>query len=140
MAVKSNPISPVNDGFFAKGADLSLLKRNLDWGYSYRVNNIPKDPIQIFSNAGFNYARLRLFHTPSMQGAQVNDLTYTLSLGRQLVKAGFKLLLNLHYSDTWADPGKQTIPRQWERVQPQAVNLPQPWEIIQPLVETIPHR
>ena len=101
---------------FANGADLSLLKRNMDSGFVYKVNGGAIDPIVILRQAGFNYARLRLFHRPSLRGAQVNDLAYTLSLGQQLAESGFKLLLDLHYSDTWADPGKQTLPRQWENL------------------------
>ena len=55
-----------------------------------------------------------MFHTPTGHGAQCTDLPYTLALAKQLVNAGFKLLLDLHYSDTWADPGKQYLPKAWE--------------------------
>ncbi len=110
----SSEITASGEVCFANGADLSLLKRNMDSGFAYKVNDVAGDPIVLLRQAGLNYARLRLFHRPSLRGAQVNDLVYTLSLARQLVKAGFKLLLDFHYSDTWADPGKQTIPRQWE--------------------------
>jgi len=103
-----------NDVLFANGADLSLLKRNMDNGYSYKVNGEIVDPIKAFKDSGFNYARLRLFHTPSMDGAQVNSLPYTCALAKQLVKAGFKILLNIHYSDTWADPSKQITPKEWQ--------------------------
>jgi arabinogalactan endo-1,4-beta-galactosidase len=43
-----------------------------------------------------------------------NDLAYTLALAKDARKLGFKLLLNYHYSDTWADPGKQTMPKAWQ--------------------------
>ena len=84
------------NSFWAQGADLSLLKRNMDRGYVYKMNHVTVDPVELFRESGFNYARLRLFHTPNMHGAQVNDLPYTLSLAKQLVKADFKILLNIH--------------------------------------------
>lgn len=100
---------------FEVGADLSLLKRNMDQGAVYRVDGEPiGDPVAFFHAAGFKWARLRVFHTPTGHGAQCTDLPYTLSLARQLVKAGYKLLLDIHYSDTWADPGKQYKPAAWE--------------------------
>ena len=99
---------------FANGLDISLLKRIVDQGGKYFVNRLQADPIAIFKGSGFNYARLRLFHTPTMHGAQVNNLEYTLELAGQLNKAGFQILLDIHYSDTWADPGKQYMPEAWE--------------------------
>ena len=113
---RQNETNPRNGDLFAHGADLSLLKRNIEHGYSYKVNHAVVDPVEIFKKAGFNYARLRLFHTPSLRGGQVNDLPYTLSLAKQLVNAGFRILLDIHYSDTWADPGKQLTPGQWKNL------------------------
>lgn len=103
---------PGND--FAMGADLSLLKRNIDAGVIYRdASGEAQEPISFLREKGFNWMRLRLFHTPSGHGAQCNDLDYTIDLAKQLVAGGFKFLLDIHYSDTWADPGKQFIPRAW---------------------------
>jgi arabinogalactan endo-1,4-beta-galactosidase len=45
-----------------------------------------------------------------------NDLQYTIDLAKQAKRMGFKFLLNYHYSDTWADPGKQYLPRAWEEM------------------------
>lgn len=97
------------------GADLSLLKRNLDQGAVYLVDGVDVEPISYFKDAGFAWARLRLFHSPSGHGAQCTDLEYTLTLAKQLVEAGYKLLLGIHYSDSWADPQKQCIPKAWEQ-------------------------
>jgi arabinogalactan endo-1,4-beta-galactosidase len=52
-----------------------------------------------------------LFHTPTRLP---NNLEYTLGLAADAKKLGFKFFLDLHYSDTWADPGKQGLPRAWE--------------------------
>lgn len=103
------------DNNFVIGADLSLLKRTLDQGGTYHVDGSPiEDPVSFFYASGFKWARLRLFHTPTGQGAQCTDLPYTLGLAAKLVEAGYKFLLDIHYSDTWADPGKQNKPAAWE--------------------------
>jgi arabinogalactan endo-1,4-beta-galactosidase len=60
-----------------------------------------------------NYARLRVWHSPA-NGE--NNLSETLALAQQISAAGLKLLLNIHYSDTWADPGSQTKPVAWQGV------------------------
>jgi arabinogalactan endo-1,4-beta-galactosidase len=52
-----------------------------------------------------------LFHTPK---ELPNNLEYTIALAKVAKKQGFKFLLDYHYSDTWADPGKQFIPKAWE--------------------------
>jgi arabinogalactan endo-1,4-beta-galactosidase len=57
--------------------------------------------------------RLRIFREPIMVGSQVNDLAYTLELSQRIKNAGLGLLLDFHYSDGWADPGKQYIPAAW---------------------------
>lgn len=72
-----------------------------------------RDPLELFREVGFTTARLRLFHTPCGRGAQVNDLSYTVSLAKRCAAAGFDILLCPHFSDTWADPGQQATPRAW---------------------------
>jgi len=101
---------------FAKGADISLLKRIEDSGGLYKQDGRPKDALDIFKDNGFNYIRLRLFHTPPKTGGQVNDLAYTLELAERVKKKGFKFLLNFHYSDGWADPAKQITPAAWRQL------------------------
>jgi arabinogalactan endo-1,4-beta-galactosidase len=99
---------------FCYGADLSLLGTiPARGGLRDHTGRPITDPARFLRQAGFEWARLRLFHTPSGHGAQVNDLPYTLALARTLKQAGFKFLLDLHYSDTWADPGKQYTPKAW---------------------------
>ncbi|MHC4719881.1 MAG: glycosyl hydrolase 53 family protein, partial [Planctomycetota bacterium] len=98
---------------FARGADLSVLKKIEDSGGIYKQDNIPKDALIIFKNHGFNWLRLRLFHTPSGEGPVCNDLPYTTALAQRFKAQGFKFLLDFHYSDTWADPGNQDIPAAW---------------------------
>ena len=96
---------------YAIGADLSFLKQAEDRGTQFKDNHQPKSGLQIFKDHGYNWIRLRLFHTPTRLP---NDLEYTIALAKEAKKLGFKFLLNYHYSDTWADPGKQYIPKAWE--------------------------
>jgi arabinogalactan endo-1,4-beta-galactosidase len=95
---------------YAIGADLSFLKNAEERGFSFKENEIAKPGLLIFKNHGYNWIRLRLFHTPK---ELPNNLEYTISLAKQAKEYGFKFLLDYHYSDTWADPGKQFIPAAW---------------------------
>jgi arabinogalactan endo-1,4-beta-galactosidase len=69
--------------------------------------------LKIFKDHGCNYVRLRLFLAPNGQEGQVNSLSYTLQLAKRVKSAGLKLLLDLHYSDGWADPTHQSMPAEW---------------------------
>jgi arabinogalactan endo-1,4-beta-galactosidase len=96
---------------YAIGADLSFLKSAEDKGFTFKENNNPKSGLQIFRDHGYNWIRLRLFHTPTQLP---NSLSYTVALAKKAKEMGYKFLLDYHYSDTWADPGKQFIPKVWE--------------------------
>jgi arabinogalactan endo-1,4-beta-galactosidase len=96
---------------YAVGADLSFLKSVEDRGVEFKEDGEPKPGLEIFRDNGFNWVRLRLFHTPDRLP---NDLDYTIELARQAKAKGYKFLLNYHYSDTWADPAKQFVPAAWE--------------------------
>lgn len=96
---------------YAIGADLSFLKQAEERGVVFKDNGEAKPGLQIFRDHGYNWIRLRLFHTPTRLP---NNLEYTITLAKDAKKLGFKFLLNYHYSDTWADPGKQYIPKAWQ--------------------------
>jgi arabinogalactan endo-1,4-beta-galactosidase len=96
---------------YAIGADLSFLKSAEDRGFVFKENDSAKAGLQIFKDHGYNWIRLRLFHTPK---DLPNNLDYTISLAKKAKEMGFKFLLDYHYSDTWADPGKQFKPKAWE--------------------------
>lgn len=99
---------------FFKGGDISLLQTIENRGGVYREDGQIKDPLLIFKDNGCNAMRIRLFHTPTGLPPRVNSLEYTKALGRRIKAAGLKLMLDIHYSDTWADPGKQHKPAAWE--------------------------
>ena len=96
---------------YAIGADLSFLAQAEARGTVFKDHDQARPGLQIFRDHGYNWVRLRLFHTPTRLP---NTLDYTLATAKQAKQLGFKLLLDFHYSDTWADPDKQFIPKAWE--------------------------
>ena len=96
---------------YAIGADLSFLKQAEDKGKVFKDNGETKPGLVIFKDHGYNWIRLRLFHTPT---ELPNNAEYTIALAKTAKKLGFHFLLDYHYSDTWADPGKQYLPKAWE--------------------------
>jgi arabinogalactan endo-1,4-beta-galactosidase len=102
-------------GEFAFGADLSFLKQAEDRGQVFRDGTNALPGLQIFHNHGYNWIRLRLFVAP-VGGNLPNDLPYTLALARDAKKLGYKFLLDLHYANSWADPGKQPTPEAWKNL------------------------
>lgn len=104
---------------FMRGADIStqtLQEEGDEWteGVIYKEYGVPKDAVTILKNHDFNWIRIRLFHTPSGSdyGASM-DLDYVTELAARVKAEGFKFLLDIHYSDTWASPGQQTKPAAW---------------------------
>lgn len=96
---------------YAIGADLSFMKQTEDRGFNFKDDGKTKPVIVIFKEHGYNWIRLRLFHSPT---ELPNNLNYTIALAKQAKEQGLKFLLDYHYSDTWADPGKQYVPKAWE--------------------------
>ncbi|MEX2093904.1 MAG: glycosyl hydrolase 53 family protein [Pirellulales bacterium] len=96
---------------YAVGADLSFLAQAEQSGRVFTDNGVAKPGLELFKDHGYNWIRLRLFHSPT---ELPNDLDYTIALANDAKQRGFKFLLNYHYSDTWADPQKQFLPHAWE--------------------------
>lgn len=106
-------VDPIDDEIsFFYGADLSYVKEMEDCGAIYKdENNQPKDAYQIFKDAGANLVRVRLWHNPTWTNySNFTDVKKTI---RRAKEQGMKVLLDFHYSDTWADPSKQEIPAAW---------------------------
>lgn len=102
--------SSVTNQNFIKGVDVSTLIQIEDNGGVFKENGIIKDPIEIFKSHGLNYVRLKLWHTPN---GGYNNLQGVLSAAHRIKNNGLKFLLNIHFSDTWADPANQTKPAAW---------------------------
>ncbi len=107
---------PPEQSTLAYGGDLSIAKKMEDYGAVYKINGAAKECFQIFRENNYTWARFRIFHTPNQVGPVCNDLNYTIESAKIAKALGFKLLLDFHYSDTWADPGKQYTPAAWENL------------------------
>jgi arabinogalactan endo-1,4-beta-galactosidase len=105
-------------GPFLAGADVSLLQKIEDLGGVFKEAGKLRDLLAILKDHGATCMRLRLFHSPDGKGPVCNDLAYTLKLARRIKTAGLRLLLDIHYSDTWADPAHQATPKAWQGLAP----------------------
>lgn len=105
-------IPEVKDHFYY-GADLSYVNEMIDCGAVYKnEDNQIKDPYTIFSEAGANLVRVRLWHDPDWTSySDFEDVKRTMIRAKE---EGMRVLLDFHYSDTWTDPQKQHIPAAWE--------------------------
>ena len=103
---------PITFPNFFYGADLSYVNEMEDCGAIYFDNdNIEKDVYEILANKGANIARYRLWHDPKWTNySNLSDVKKSI---RRAKENGMYVLLDFHYSDTWADPGQQTIPAAW---------------------------
>jgi arabinogalactan endo-1,4-beta-galactosidase len=95
---------------YAIGADLSFLAQAEAQGAIFKDGTNAKPALQIFKDHGYNWIRLRLFHSPTNLP---NNLDYTIALAKRAHELKYKFLLDFHYSDTWADPAKQFTPVAW---------------------------
>ena len=95
---------------FINGVDISMLKQVEENGGLFYENGNQIDPIQIFKDKGINTARIKIWHTPSLN---YNNLESVLEIADRASSVGLDLFLDFHYSDTWADPSSQTKPSAW---------------------------
>ena len=94
------------------GADISSLKKSEDLGGIYKdEDGTPRNALQILKEHGLNYARLRVWVDPA---DGYHNKAEILEMAPRLKELGIKLLVDFHYSDNWADPGKQFKPKAWE--------------------------
>lgn len=93
------------------GADVSSLQHAEDLGAKYFYpNGTAGDPLQILKDNGVNYVRLRIWVNPANG---YNNEAKVLAFAKTVKAKGLKLLIDFHYSDTWADPGHQAKPAAW---------------------------
>ena len=103
---------PARGSEFAFGADLSFLKQAEDRGTVFKDGTNALSGLQIFKNHGYNWVRLRIFVEPVSNNLP-NNLDYTLAMAQNAKRLGYKFLLDFHYANSWADPGKQSTPGDW---------------------------
>ncbi|MGH3389966.1 MAG: glycosyl hydrolase 53 family protein, partial [Actinomadura sp.] len=98
-------------GLPIRGGDISSLKKGEDHGAVYLdASGRRRDAIKILKSSGMNYARLRVWVNPA---DGYNNKARVLEMARRIKANGMKLLIDFHYSDSWADPGKQNKPAAW---------------------------
>jgi len=117
----STPPPVVENDTFYFGADLSYVNQILNHGGVYKDQGETRSPYRIFKDHGTTLARFRLWHDPvwtkdvyGASGTQLyNDLADVEKSIRLAKEQGMAVELDFHYSDVWADPGKQEIPKAW---------------------------
>lgn len=98
---------------FAAGVDISEVKTLQEQGTVYRVNGDAQDPLRILHHSGVDWVRIRLFVHPDGKGPRTNDLPYALAEAEAAKRRHLRVLLDMHFSDSWADPGQQHKPAAW---------------------------
>jgi arabinogalactan endo-1,4-beta-galactosidase len=109
---------------FCMGADLSYINQVEDHGGVFYDSSEKQDPFLIFNKYGCNLVRVRLWHHPlwtkevyGASGSQMySDLLDAEKTIRRAREAGMGVNLDIHYSDTWADPSHQDIPAAWRSI------------------------
>ncbi len=96
---------------FAKGADVSWLTEMENTGKKfYDANGQEKDCMVLLREMGVNSIRLRVWVNPADGWCGVQDV---LTKAWRAHNLGFRIMIDFHYSDSWADPGQQTTPAAW---------------------------
>ncbi|MDW2172676.1 glycosyl hydrolase 53 family protein, partial [Vibrio sp. 1567] len=106
---------------FIRGMDISMLPEIEKLGGKYYQNGNEKDLIKILKDSGVNSIRARLWVDPMSATGDVfgggnNTLERSIELGKRAQENGMSFLLDIHYSDFWADPKKQQKPKEWEQL------------------------
>ena len=117
-SIHVNPIVGISPDFM-RGADVSMLKQIELSGGKFYDNGVAQDCLQILKNHGVNWIRLRIWNNPKVNGVEIGggntDEAKALEMTARAKALGMKVLLDFHYSDFWADPGKQNKPAAWEK-------------------------
>lgn len=100
------------------GMDVSTLLEVERLGAKFYDYGTRMDAMDILKGYGMNMVRLRLWNDPFSEdgasyGAGGGDIESVLALAKRAKEMNVGWLLDFHYSDCWADPGKQTIPKAW---------------------------
>lgn len=102
-------------GFDASQVDFYETEDNRTWA---DTDGTTKDFFEILAAHGINTVRLRIWNDPTQFSSSVNngmnDLDRTISMAKRIKDAGLNLMLDFHYSDTWADPARQIVPNDWK--------------------------
>ena len=120
QVVFENLDTSINGGEPIKGVDISSIiaieKAGVEF---YNIRGSKEDIFSILSRKGVNYIRVRVWNEPydsngNFYGGGNNDLYVAAEIGKRAAEYGMKLLVDIQYSDFWADPAKQTRPKYWQ--------------------------
>ena len=100
------------------GVDISTYFEELSLGAKYYADGAEVDPVDLFKKNGVDCMRIRLWVDPVSGdgkpylggGCDIENFFRLAELARE---KGFSIMLDFHYSDFWADPSKQTVPKSW---------------------------
>jgi arabinogalactan endo-1,4-beta-galactosidase len=110
--------APAENSQFIVGGDVSMLPAIEKAGGVFRQDGVAADALRIMRDHGCNLFRVRLFVHPdpdfTHSDGAIQDLKYVKLLAKRIHASGAQFLLDIHYSDTWADPGKQFTPQAWK--------------------------
>lgn len=104
---------------FIKGADISSLIQMMEEGKKYYgFDGYEKSAFTLLKENGVNYIRLRLWKDPEnvKESGGYCNLAQTIAFAKMMKEEGMKFFLDFHYSDWWADPGKQEKPKAWNEL------------------------
>lgn len=108
-------VEKTKENVFAKGADVGWLPQMEASGYQfYDADGTKKDCLQLLKDRGVNTIRLRVWVNPSNDKASGHcSKEETVAMAVRAQKMGMRIMIDFHYSDSWADPGKQNKPLEW---------------------------
>ena len=111
------------DFFFGMDASSLLVEEKSGVKY-YDFDGKEQDALKTFADSGINYLRIRVWNDPYDEsgngyGGGNNDLPTAIELGKRATDYGMKVLVDFHYSDFWADPQKQLVPKAWKGMSPE---------------------
>ena len=113
------PVDGISDDFY-RGMDASAVLALENSGVKYyNFDGEEQDVFLTLAQAGVNYIRLRVWNDPYDEngngyGGGNNDVATAITLGQRATQYGMKVCIDFHYSDFWADPKKQFVPKAWE--------------------------
>ena len=110
---------------FAKGADISWASEMEKAGKTFKkADGTPADIFEVLKDCGINSIRLRVWVNPTGGWSGRDDVA---ALALRAAKAGMALMIDFHYSDFFADPSRQTFPKDWETDKADAAKSPKSW-------------
>ena len=113
------PVEGISDDFI-RGMDASAVLAVENSGAKYYgFDGEEQDVFKTLAEAGVNYIRIRVWNDPYDEngngyGGGNNDVATAIELGKRATMYGMKVCIDFHYSDFWADPTKQFVPKAWK--------------------------